>query len=164
MKTRAIYLALLLIAACGQSTTTKAPEPAPHELNPQDLHIEIGRYGVMLSHVTNLTHEMAPAANVPSDPATPVALARQLRETVWEYNLERSRLCSDGLYTAVSCGPVFNPVWLADAADAEPTLQELKQRADAVGAEVMPFWNAVCEDVRAHETDDQAKMTVCAIE
>lgn len=160
--TRAIFLALFLLAACGQSTATKAPEP-PHELNPQDVQIEIGRYGVMLDHVTSLTSE-TPAATAEADPTAAVQLARRLRETAWRYNLERSQLCEKGLYTAVSCGPVFNPVWLADAPDAQPTLQELKQRADALGAEVQPFWTAVCEDARTHETDEQAKMYVCAIE
>ena len=161
MKTRAILLALVLLAACGQQSASKGAANAPP--NPQDLTIEIGRYGVMLDHVRNLTAETPAAANA-AQPEEPVQLARTLRETVWAYNLERSRLCAKGLYTTVSCGAIYNPVWLSDAPDATPTLEELQQRADALGAEVQPFWAAVCDDVRARTTDEQAKTYVCAIE
>lgn len=164
MKFRAIILALALaLAACGQ--TGEAPPPAAPEgaaPDPFDLNIEIGRYGVMLSHVHNLTFERPGAAE--AEPTDPHQLARSLRETVWEYNLERSRLCAKGLFTDVACGPAYEPVWISEAATAAPTLEEIQSRSTALGEEVMRFWNAVCEDARTRETDEQAKMYVCAIE
>jgi hypothetical protein len=165
MVSRAIVLSLLLLAACGQSATTKAPEaPASAALNPQDLGIEIGRYGAMLDQVRTLTADLPDVESPDGEPTDVRALARSLRERAWAYNLERSRLCARGLYTAQSCGPVFEPVWLSDPADAQPSLDEIKTRADALGAEVQPFWNAVCDDIRARTTGAQEKAYVCAIE
>lgn len=160
MKLRALILALM-VAACGQGGQTPSAPSEPEPLNPFNMQIEIGRYGVMLSQVGSLTDErdsVAPEADV----TAPGEMLRNLRETVWEYNLARSRLCAKGLYTEVACGSVYEPVWLADT--AEPSLEELKVRADAVGGEVMRLWNAVCEDARTRETDEQARMYVCAIE
>lgn len=162
MKFRAILLALAL-AACGQ--TGEAPAPTTTEsqaTNPFDLNIEIGRYGVMLSQVHSLTADRPGAAE--AEVTDPRELARALRETAWEYNIERSRLCARGLFTDVSCGPAFEPVWIAEAATVAPTLEEISSRSDALGQEVMGFWNAVCADARSRETDDEAKMYVCAME
>ena len=36
-----------------------------------------------------------------ADPTDPKELARALRETVWQYNVERSELCGENLYTDV---------------------------------------------------------------
>ena len=91
-------------------------------------------------------------------------LARRLRETVWEYNLQRSRLCAKGLFTEVSCGPAYEPVWIAEPDSVTPTMEEVQSRSDAVGREVMRLWNAVCTDARSRESDDQERMLVCAIE
>ena len=161
MKFRAIVLALAL-AACGQ-TGEKAKTPdAPAAPDPLDLSIEIGRYGVMLSQAHSLTADRPGAAE--AEVTDPHDLARRLRETVWEYNLERSSLCARGLFTDVACGPAYQPVWIGEEADTAPTLAELQTRSNAVGEEVMRFWRAVCEDARSRETDEQARQYVCAIE
>lgn len=162
MKMRAMALALAL-AACGQTgEQAKAPDAPGEAINPFDLSIEIGRYGVMLDQTENLSADRPGA--VETGPDEPGAMARALRETVWQYNLGRSRLCGRGLFTDVACGPVYEPVWLSEPAEATVTLEELKSRSDAVGAEVMRFWNAVCEDARTRTEDEQERMYVCAIE
>jgi hypothetical protein len=153
-------LLALFLAACGQPTEKSETPAAPQAPNPFDLHIEVGRYGVMLSQVGSLTGERESATE--PDDTSPATLARNLRETVWEYNLARSQLCGKGLFTEVSCGPSYEPVWIGD--DAAPSLEELQTRSTAVGAEVMRLWNAVCEDARTREADEQARMYVCAIE
>lgn len=158
MTYRAMLLALLL-AACGQNVQ-QSPEQSAEPPDPFDLHIEIGRYGVMLSQVESLTREREPAAE--ADVTDPALLARRLREDVWDYNLTRSRLCAKGLFAEATCGPAYAPVWLAD--DAAPTLPELQARSTAVGEEVMRLWNAVCEDARTREADEDARRYVCAIE
>src|SRR5262249_22930813 len=117
MKLRVLILALAL-AACGQNATKGAHAPA-EPATPEDLQIQIGRYGVMLDQVRSLTSER-PGANelAPTDPR---AMARALREAVWQYNQERSSLCGRGLFTDVACGPAYEPVWISEAADAAPS-------------------------------------------
>jgi hypothetical protein len=159
MNARAIVLALAL-AACGQTAEqAKAPAGPP---DPLDLSIEIGRYGVMLSQAHALTADRPGAAE--QQVTDPRDLARRLRETVWEYNLERSSLCARGLFTDVACGPAYQPVWIGESGDAAPAIAELQTRSAAVGEEVQRFWNAVCEDARGRENDAQARQYVCAIE
>lgn len=162
MKVRAIVLALAL-AACGQGAE-KAPEApaAPEQPDPFSLNIEIGRYGVMLSHVQQLTRERPGATE--AEVTDPRDLARRLRETAWEYNLERSRLCSRGLFTEVACGPAYEPVWMSETATATPTLEEIQSRSASLGEEIGRFWNAVCDDARSRVEDEQEQMYVCAIE
>ena len=160
MQLRTIVLALAL-AACGQ-TGEKAKAPDAQAPNPLDLSIEIGRYGVMLSQVHSLTADRPGAAE--AEVTDPADLARRLRETVWEYNLERSSLCARGLFTDVACGPAYQPVWIGEAADSAPDIAELQTRSTAVGEEVQRFWNAVCADAREREADEQARQYVCAIE
>ena len=162
MKLTAIVLALAL-AACGQSSEKAPPEPAPVQgIDPMDLQIEVGRYGVMLGHVRGLTRERPGAAEL--DLAAPREIARALRETVWEFNVDRSQLCAKGLFAEVACGPAYEPVWISEPAGAEPTLEDLQIRSAALGEEVMRFWDAVCEDGRTRVEDAQEKMYVCAIE
>ena len=161
MKACAIVLALAL-AACGQGAEKAPPAPAGQAANPFDLHIEIGRYGVMLDQVQRHTAER-PGMGEP-EPQAPRELARALRETVWEYNLERSQLCAKGLFTDVACGPAYEPVWISEPASAEPTLADLQTRSNGLGEEVMRFWGAVCEDAASRVEDAQEKMYVCAIE
>lgn len=155
---RAIILALML-TACGQPVQTKQEPAAPE---PPNLQVEVGRYSVMLGQIADLT-VARPGMGEP-DPAQTREIARALRETTWQYNLERSRLCAKGLFTEVACGPAYEPVWIAEPVATEPTLAELQTRSTALGAEVMRFWTAVCDDARARETDEQARMLVCAIE
>ena len=160
MRLRALVLALAL-AACGQAgEQAKTAEDAA--VDPFDLSIEIGRYGVMLSQVHSLSADRPGAAE--TEVTDPRDLARRLRETVWEYNLERSSLCARGLFPEVACGPAYQPVWIGEPADAAPTVEELQVRSRAVGEEVMRFWGAICEDARSRETDEQARQYVCAIE
>lgn len=160
MKLRAMILALAL-AGCGQAgEQSKGGEAeAP---DPFDLSIEIGRYGVMLSQIHSLSADRPGAAEV--EVTDPRDLARRLRETVWEYNLERSSLCARGLFTDVACGPAFEPVWIGEPSDAAPSIEDLRVRSQAVGEEVMRFWNAVCADARARETDEEARAYICAME
>jgi hypothetical protein len=162
MNIRAVVLALAL-AACGQSgQQPPAPAPAVQGVDPSALQIDIGRYGVMLGHVRTLTQERAGAAEI--DNQAPRELARALRETVWEYNGDRSRLCAKGIFADVACGPAYEPVWISEPSDAEPSLDELQARANTLGEQVMGFWDAVCADARARVEDEQERMYVCAIE
>jgi hypothetical protein len=161
MRLHALLLALC-VAACGQTgEKAKAPE-APAAIEPFDLHIEIGRYGAMLNQVEEHTRARPGTGEV--DPAQPHQLARSLRETVWEYNLARSQLCAKGLFSDVACGPAYEPVWISEPASAEPSLQDLQVRANALGDEVMRLWNAVCADARSRVEDEQEKMYVCPME
>lgn len=161
MKLRAMLLALAL-AACGQAGQQAKQDDPNAPADPFELNIEIGRYGVMLSQIHSLTGDRPGTAE--PQVTDPRDLARRLRETVWEYNLERSSLCARGLHADVACGPAFMPVWIGETADTTPTPEEIQTRSRAVGEEVMRFWNAVCEDARTRETDEQAKQYVCAIE
>jgi hypothetical protein len=162
MRLRAILLALAL-AACGQPAEKQAETPAaPEQPDPFNLNIEIGRYGVMLSHVQQLTRERP--GSIEAEVTDPRDLARRLRETAWEYNLERSRLCARGLFTEVSCGPAYEPVWMSEPATATPTLQEIQSRANSLGEEVSRFWNVVCSDARSRTEGEEERMFVCAIE
>jgi len=160
MKLRAIVLALAL-AACGQ-TGDQAAAPEDQGPDPFNLSIEVGRYGVMLDQVESLTGETPDA--VETDVADPTDLARRLRETVWHYNLTRSALCARGLHAQVSCDASYQPVWMAEARDSAPSLEELQTRSTALGEEITRFWNAICESARAAETDEEARQYVCAIE
>lgn len=158
-RARTLLIALFALAACGQQTGEKAEAPRP--VQPVDLQIEIGRYGVMLDQVQNLTAELPSAAD--PDAEAPQTLARGLRETVWQYNLARSRLCARGLYPEVSCGPAFEPTWISDLTSAEPPLEEIQSRAHAVSELVTPFWETVCTDVR-ERTVEAERAYVCAME
>ncbi|GAN00173.1 hypothetical protein U91I_03838 [alpha proteobacterium U9-1i] len=163
-RARILLVAVLFaLAACGQQTGEKAGAPAADAPpDPFEMQIEIGRYGVMLDQVANLTTDIPSAAEPESE--APGTLARNLRHVVWEYNLNRSRLCARGLYPEVSCGPAYEPTWIADPATAEPSLEELRSRANAVSEQVMPFWETVCADIRARQTNDEERQYICAIE
>lgn len=159
MKLRVLLLALC-VGACGQ-IGEKTEAPADEAPDPFTLNIEIGRYGVMLDQVSELTRARPGAAE--AEVTDPRDLARRLRETVWEYNVERSRLCAKGLYTEVSCGPPYQPIWISEPETATPSIEDLQIRSAAVGAEVMRLWEAVCGDARS-ETGDEQRSTVCAME
>lgn len=160
MKLRALILALCL-AACGQAADTSKGGEGAEAQDPFDLNIEIGRYGAMLNQVEEHTAERGAAEPAVTDPNE---LARRLRETVWEYNLHRSRLCAKSLYTELTCGPAYAPVWLSEPDTAAPSLEDLQTRSTAVGDEVMRLWDTVCEDARAQVTNEQERMYVCAME
>jgi hypothetical protein len=162
LKARVLVLALAL-AACGQGGEKAPASPAVEQgIDPSNLQIEIGRYGVMLGHVSALTGERPGAAEL--DNQHPRELARALRETVWAYNIERSALCAKNLFVELSCSAAYEPVWISEPAAAEPTLADLQSRANALGEEVMRFWSAVCEDAASRVEDAQEKIYVCAIE
>jgi hypothetical protein len=161
MKLRALCFAFCL-AACGQAGDSAKSPDQQDRLDPFDLNIEVGRYGAMLDQVREHTRER-PGSAEPSV-TDPRELARRLRETVWEYNLERSQLCAKGLFTELSCGPAYEPVWISEPETASPSLEDVQTRADAVGDEVMRLWNAVCEDAASRDADAQQKMYVCPME
>lgn len=162
MKLRAIVLALAL-AACGQTGEKGPAAPAqPEAPDPFDLSIQIGRAGAMLSTVESLTGDRPGSAE--PDSTAPTELARHLRETVWEYNVQRSQLCAKGLFTEASCGPAYEPVWISEPASAAPTLEEIQTRTSALHVEVQRLWAAVCDDARSRVADDQEKMHVCPME
>jgi hypothetical protein len=162
MKLRAIVLALAL-AACGQTGEQQAEVPTgPAGPDPFTLSIEVGRYRAMLSQVATHTEER-PGSAEPEVTETR-DLARRLRETVWEYNLERSKNCAKGLFTEITCTPAYEPVWIAEPPTAEPTLEEIQTRADAVGVEVMRLWDAICEDARTRATTEEERQLACAME
>ncbi len=162
MKLRALMFALAL-AACGQTGEKAAPAPAtPEGPDAATLHIEIGRAGAMLSSVESLTSERA--GSTEPNVTAPAELARGLRENVWRYNVQRSELCAKGLFTEVTCGPAFEPVWISEPDTAQPTLEEIQTRSNAVGDEVQRLWSAVCDDARSRIADEQEKMTVCPME
>jgi len=161
MKFRAIVLALAL-AACGQTGEKQAEVPTgPAGPDPATLNIEIGRYGAMLSQVGDHTAER-PGSAEPQVTA-PRDLARRLREAVWRYNIERSQICSKGLFTELACGSAYEPVWIAEPETVEPTLEEIQSRSDALGQEVQRLWDAVCEDARSRAPEDE-RMAVCPME
>jgi hypothetical protein len=161
MKLRALVLALAL-AACGQSAEKGPGAPQPNgEPDPFTLNIEIGRYGAMLDQVNTHTAERPGAQPEITETRD---LARRLREGVWEYNLQRSQICAKGLFTELTCGPAYEPVWIAEPDTAEPTLQEIQSRSDALGAEVQRLWNAVCEDARSRAATDEERAYACPME
>lgn len=159
MKLRALILALAL-AACGQAQQAPEGPAAPAGPDPGVMNIEIGRYGAMLDQVSALSEGRPGAVEI--DPTEPRALARRLREVVWAYNLERSRLCGRGLFTDVACGPAFEPVWINEPGDAAPSLEVLAERQTAVDALVIPFWEVVCADARTRQV--QVEGGVCTME
>lgn len=159
MKLRALILALAL-AACGQGQQAPEVPAAPAGPDPGVMNIEIGRYSAMLDQVSELSEGRPGAVEV--EPTEPRALARRLREVVWAYNLERSRLCGRGLFTDVACGPAFEPVWINEPGDAAPSLEVLAERQTAVDALVIPFWEVVCADARTRQV--QVEGGVCMME
>jgi len=150
-------LAAAALVACKQNS------PAHQStVTAEDLHIEIGRYGVMLGQTADLT-EGRPGAGMAS-PSDPKELARALRETVWGYNIQRSQLCRRDLYAEVTCGPVFDPVWMTEPPDATPSLAALEQRSQDVGQEVQKFWTAICEDAKRRAADPSQRQAICMME
>lgn len=145
---------VLALAACGQANQRGRQAPPP------SLQAQVANYGVMLEQVETLT-AARPGVGA-GDPAQTREIARALRETAWSYNLERSRLCAKGLFTEVSCGTAFEPVWISEPATTEPTMTELQTRADDLGAQVRAFWTAICDDARSRESDEKARALVCA--
>lgn len=157
-----VIAAAVALAACGQGASAPeatAPNEPPEEMG---LNIEVGRYGVMLSQVRTLTAERPGVTEMaPTDTRD---ISRRLREAVWELNLERSSLCARGLYVEATCAPAYQPVWIGEPATHAPTLEELRVRSDALGAEIMRLWNIACEEARAAEPDEQERQFICAIE
>ncbi len=86
-RVRVIVDCPLALAACGQQTGERAEAPPRPSASRSICSIEIGRYGVMLDQVQNLTAERAPARRTRRRRRRRHWRAR-LRETVWEYNLD----------------------------------------------------------------------------
>jgi hypothetical protein len=153
---RAILFALAFLAV---------PAAASAQSNEAfNLSIEVGRWGAMLSSVEDHRPNLQPPQAGDPEYATPRALARRLRETVWELNLMRSRLCAEGRVTRVSCRPAFTPSWLSKPPDEAPSLYTLEQRSAALGREVSPLWNAVCAEIEARVADPEERRLVCPME
>lgn len=159
MRFHALVLAFAL-AACGQQEA--APADTPEIALEAVLSTQIRRQDVMLGQIETLTADR-PGTGA-ADSSEPADMARALREQVWSYNLLRSRLCGRALFAEVSCGPAYQPVWVAEPADTAPTLEELQTRANALGAETQRLWDAVCADARTRETDAAARALVCPME
>lgn len=144
MRLGALVLVLAL-AACNQQPA----EPPPP--NPANMSVDITRYGEMLGQVEALTADMPTTSNIAA--SDPRALARGLREAVWAYNLERSRLCGRGVLPEASCGAPFLPAWINEAPDTELTVDMLAERQGAVSSLVAPFWQAVCASAQARAVE-----------
>lgn len=159
-----VFLACAVaLGACRPATEKSAEQPVSAAApDPRDLNVDIGRYGVMLRQVHSLTQDRPGSAEL--DPTAPRELGRALRESVWQYNVERSNLCAKGLFTEVACGPAYEPVWISEPSDVEPTLQEIQSRSQALGEEIIRFWRTVCDDAESRVADPQERMLVCAIE
>lgn len=161
MKFRAIVLALAL-AACGQTGEKQAEVPTgPAGPDPATLNIEIGRYGAMLSQVNDQSVERPGSAE--PEVTSQRDLARRLREAVWNYNIQRSQLCSKGLFVEASCGSAYEPVWISEPETVEPTLEEIQTRSDALGVEVQRLWGVVCDDAKSRVPEEE-QMAVCPME
>lgn len=155
---RSIFaIALVLgLAACGQANQKGGAEAPPN------LETQVARYEIMLGQVGDLT--VARPGVGAGNPAQSREIARALRETVWSYNLERSRICAKGLFTEAACGTAYEPVWISEPATTEPTMTELQARSDDLGEQVTRFWTVVCDDARTRESDEKARALVCAME
>jgi hypothetical protein len=161
MRFRAIVLALAL-AACGQTGEKQAEVPTgPAGPDPATLNIEIGRYGAMLSQVNDQSVDRPGSAE--PEVTSQRDLARRLREAVWNYNIQRSQLCSKGLFTETTCGSAYEPVWIAEPDTVEPTLEEIQSRSDALGVEVQRLWGVVCDDAKSRVPEEE-RMAVCPME
>lgn len=154
-----IFSAAALIA-CKPPGQTEAPA-GPH-VDPHALQIEIGRYGVMLQQTGHLTETQVGAPDASATDAK--ELARGLRETVWQYNIQRSQLCARNLFTETTCTPPYEPVWISEPPNSRPTPEQLQQRSEEVGHEVQTFWNAICSDARRRTQDHEQQRLICAIE
>lgn len=155
-----VFLASALVLGCA-TPAALADDP----VDPNTLHISIGRWGAMLSEVgeLNARPEDAPAAASDDDVTDLRALARQLRETAWQFNLARSEMCARNEMPQVSCGTAFAADWLAEPADAGVSYEELDRRSEELGAVVMPFWDAVCDRAKK-DVPQEEQMSVCPME
>jgi hypothetical protein len=156
----ALAFSVMALAACkppGQSGQAPGARIDPHALQ-----IEIGRYGAMLHQTGELTSTQVGAPDASAEDAK--ELARGLREAVWTYNIQRSRLCARNLFVETSCGPAFEPVWISEPPNARPTPEQLQTRSQEVSQVVQPFWNAICDDARHRTQDAGQRRMVCAIE
>lgn len=92
------------------------------------------------------------------------SLSLRLREAVWLYNLERVQLCAAERVIEASCGAPYLPPWLNEPPQEAPGLRAIAARSEEVGERVMPFWQAVCDEARAAEPDEEARRQICPIE
>ncbi|MGE3143540.1 MAG: hypothetical protein AB7L65_09480, partial [Hyphomonadaceae bacterium] len=155
--------ALIKALICAAALAFAAAAAAAETPDPFNLSIEIGRWGVMQGQIDAVAPPGQPALEEEGAPS-PAALARRLRETVWELNLQRSRLCAEGRFTEIACAPAFSPPWLREAPDRSVSLSALQRRSEAVGRALMPLWGAACADARAEVEDEEEQRLICAIE
>ncbi|MET0183338.1 MAG: hypothetical protein ABW199_10670 [Caulobacterales bacterium] len=151
-----LAVALSVLAACATKT-------AAEDEDPFHLHISIGRWSAMVSQIADI-HAIAQPDHVSDDELLEASvLSRNLRMTVWQYNLERAQLCAERKLIEASCGAPYQPGWLIEAR-AAPSYRELAIRSRDVGDRVMPFWNAVCADAKAREPDPEMRQQICPME
>ena len=168
---RRAYLAfVLLAAACGS-----APAPSPplaqgavtqstDQADAFALSIDIGRWGAMMSEVRGLTgvSDPSPADFVETDDhESPAALTAALRARVADFNRDRVQLCAAHKFGALTCASAYAPAWLRESAGVTPSLAEISRRSSALGDQVMPLWDAVCEDAA---TGGQSRAEICPME
>lgn len=153
------FLALALVSAAPMAQAEQ------ERVDPSSLHISIGRWGAMLSEVgeLNARPDDAPAADDDADVSEPHRLARELRETAWQFNLARSEMCARNDMPEISCGAAFAADWLAEQPDAGVSYEELDRRSEELGAAVMPFWDAVCDRAKK-DVPQEEQMSVCPME
>jgi hypothetical protein len=153
------FSAIVLSLALASCATVQADEADPHNLG-----IEIGRWGYMLTQIAEHTDGADPPYVEGRDLDVQRNLARELREVVWTYNLQRSKICAAGVLTEASCGPAYAPAWLTEANMIAPSFPEIARRSTAVGDVVMPFWDKVCADAASRVADEEEKRLVCPME
>lgn len=154
----AVLLGALALGACDE----QLPEAGAPDIDPLNLDIEVGRYGVMIDQgmaARNFLEEKG-AAGDPSEEVDGLALERSIHIRALEANLLQAEVCAKELVPQTLCAAPFTPAWLSEPRAESPTLWQLQARADQLGAFLMPIWGALCEKAKGEGADE----VFCAIE
>lgn len=147
---RTLIIGVLALAVLSQSASAQSAA---------EMNRDVGRVLTMMRQVDELANNTQSTIN----PLDRRDMSRRLRETVWMYNLLRSRLCAAGRNGDVSCGRAYMPGWLNEMPDISPMPGQLRDRVNDVRGEIMPFWRAVCDEARRAGGDD-AYGRICIID